>query len=140
HPWAIFCCTMDTLWHLPCGSRARRSITCSYNVQAGGCDGRSTEGNSGGSRRLEVWRRLYLNNFDFLDSVLATWLCPLLSAADIHLLPAGDQFFGGFPDWQVWSKSAAIQLVWSSQQAAGAEHHSRNWILRRVYMDVQLFM
>jgi len=77
--------SVEALWHLPCRSSDRRSITCSYNVQAGGCDGRSTEGNSGGSRRLEVWRRLYLNNFDFLDSVLATWLCPLLSAADIHL-------------------------------------------------------
>lgn len=57
---------------------ARRGL-CLKTKQQENVNGRTTQRNLGGRRRMEVWRRVYLNYPDLYYRVLATWLRSLLT-------------------------------------------------------------
>lgn len=67
---------------LRCGTRVAelpaRLDLCLKTKQQENLNGRTTQRNFGRRRRVEIWRRVYLNDPDLYYRVLVTWLRSLL--------------------------------------------------------------
>jgi hypothetical protein len=86
----------------------RDSVLCLKTKQQENANGRTTQRNIGGRRRVEVWRWMYLNDLDLYSRVLVTRLRSLL----INLrLPTDYELFRFLPDRKIRTDSAAMEML-----------------------------
>jgi hypothetical protein len=93
---------------------------------------RTTQGNFGRRRRVEVWRRMYLDDTDLYYRVLVTRIRTLLA------LPTDYEFLRFLPDRKVGTDCAAMELLSLAEQHSGADHDRRDRIVRHCCAKFQL--
>ena len=83
---------------------------CLKTKQQENVNGRTTQRDFSGRRRLEVWRRVYLNDLDLYYRLLVTRLRPLL--INSWLLPTDHELFRFLPDRKIRADRGAMKLLW----------------------------